>query len=57
MEIIIIIMDFIKRPILVIPFLKCCTYKKKQEYKIVTKIVKIYPLGMSAQRGKFLDTS
>ena len=30
-------MDFIKHPILVIPFLKCCTYIKNQEYKIVTK--------------------
>ena len=51
-------MDFIKHPILVMPFLKHCTYnKKKQEYKIVTKIVKIYPWGMCDQRGKFLDTS
>ena len=50
-------MDFIKCPILVMAFLKCCTYIKKQEHKIVTKIVKIYPWGMSDQRGKFLDTS
>ena len=26
-------MDFIKHPILVAPFLKCCTYIENQEYK------------------------
>ena len=50
--IIIIIMGFIKHPILVKPFLKCCTYIKNQVYKTVTKIVTIKgiminPWGMS----------
>ena len=33
-------MIFIKRPILVVPFLKRCTYIKNQEYRIKEKNMK-----------------